>query len=189
MVLAFVSGAGGVGPAALLWDPCALWVWPVHQTPQARGHRRLRGGSSLRKGRSGLGLGRLRSLRRVSCSPEARRGGRAHLCWGHSRSCKGTWPSPKVLTSRCPPGHAGFLFVAGGGGGEESHRACRGLCRSIRGPTAGVRAGPLPGHHLRAQGGDPALPAGSPAEGGRAVEGGVVTARDGAVPRASQTPP
>lgn len=105
-----------MGPAALLWDPCALWVWPVHQTPQARGHRRLRGGSSLRKGRSGLGLGRLRSLRRVSCSPEARRGGRAHLCWGHSRSCKGAWPSPKVLTSRCPPGHAGFLFVAGGGG-------------------------------------------------------------------------
>lgn len=141
MVLAFVSGAGGVGPAALLWDPCALWVWPVHQTPQARGHRRLRGGSSLRKGRSGLGLGRLRSLRRVSCSPEARRGGRAHLCWGHSRSCKGAWPSPKVLTSRCPPGHAGFLFVAGGGVGRSHTERAAGSAGASEAPPQGSEPG------------------------------------------------
>lgn len=111
-----------------------------------------------------------------------RRGGEVEptCAGGTAGPARGAWPSPKVLTSRCPPGHAGFLFVAGGGGGVAQSR---GLCRSIRGPTAGVRAGPLPGHHLRAPGGDPALPAGSPAEGG------VVTARDGAVPRASQTPP
>lgn len=115
MVLAFVSGAGGVGPAALLWDPCALWVWPVHQTPQARGHRRLRGGSSLRKGRSGLGLGRLRSLRRVSCSREARRGGRAHLCWGHSRSCKGRLAVSQSLNLPLPSGPR-WLSLCGGGG-------------------------------------------------------------------------
>lgn len=40
---------------------------------------------------------------------------------GTAGPARGAWPSPKVLTSRCPPGHAGFLFVAGGEWGGRSH--------------------------------------------------------------------
>lgn len=47
-----------------------------------------------------------------------RRGGEVEptCAGGTAGPARGAWPSPKVLTSRCPPGHAGFLFVAGGGG-------------------------------------------------------------------------
>lgn len=149
--------AGDSKQPSWFWLSCpgpVAWAWQLFCGTRARcgcgqctrPRRPEATGGSAGAARSGRGA---QAWASVASGPSGgsraarRRGGEVEptCAGGTAGPARGAWPSPKVLTSRCPPGHAGFLFVAGGGGGRSRTEHAAGSAGASEAPPQGSEPG------------------------------------------------